>query len=61
MVGGGTPMIADEQWRALAVNLDAACAVTTRYTFRRAVFVRLLGSMDIELVRLSSRPGKAVR
>jgi Hypothetical glycosyl hydrolase family 15 len=61
VVGGGATMIADGQWRTLVLNLDAACAATPGYTFRRAVFVRLLGSMDLRRVRLASQPGKSAR
>ena len=52
VVGGGTPMIADGQWRTLRIDLGAACTASRRYTFRRAVFARLLGSMDILRLRL---------
>ena len=55
VVGGGTPMIADGRWHTVVMDLDAACAASNRYAFRRAVFTRLLGSMDIKRVRLGSR------
>jgi hypothetical protein len=57
VVGGGTPMIANGRWHTLVIDLDAACAAIGRYEFRRAVFARLLGSMDIKRVRLGSRGG----
>jgi hypothetical protein len=57
VVFGGTPMTADGRWHTLAINLEAACAASHRYEFRRAVFARLLGSMDIRRVSLGSRGG----
>ena len=63
VVGAGAPMIADGRWRTLVIDLDAACAASGRYAFRRAVFARLLGSMDIQQLHLASRgvPGRAAR
>ena len=57
VVGGGTPMTADGRWHTLVIDLAAACAAGARYEFRRAVFARLLGSMDIKRVRLGSVGG----
>lgn len=55
VVGGRAPLIADGRWHTLVIDLDAACAASGRYEFRRAVFARLLGSMDIRGLRLASR------
>jgi hypothetical protein len=57
VVGGGAPMIADGRWRTMVMELDAACAASGRYEFRRAVFARLLGSMDIKRVHLGGGGG----
>jgi hypothetical protein len=54
VVGGGTPMTADGRWHMLVIDLAAACAAGARYEFRRAVFAKLLGSMDVKRVRLGS-------
>ena len=48
-------MIADGQWHILGIDLEAACAANGRYEFRRALFVRLLGSIDVKRLRLASR------
>jgi hypothetical protein len=66
VVGGGTPMNADGRWHILVVDLEEACAANGRYEFHRALFARLLGSMDVRRLRLadqgSSRDrGKAKR
>jgi Hypothetical glycosyl hydrolase family 15 len=63
VVGAGAPMIADGRWRTLVIDLDAACFASARYAFRRAVFARLLGSMDIRQLHLASRgvPRSAAR
>lgn len=61
VVGGGAPMIADGQWHRLAVDLDEVCAASDRYEFRRAVFVRLLGSMDVRRLRLDDRGSSTQR
>jgi hypothetical protein len=55
VVGGSKPMIADGQWRTLGMDLEAACAADGRYEFRRALFARLLGSMDVKRLRLADR------
>ena len=55
VVGAGAPIIADGRWRTLVIDLGAACTGSRRYEFRRAVFARLLGSMDIKQVHLGSR------
>jgi hypothetical protein len=55
VVGGSKPMIADGQWRTLDMDLEAACAADGRYEFRRALFARLLGSMDVKRLRLADR------
>jgi hypothetical protein len=39
----------------LGIDLEAACAASSRYEFRRALFVRLLGSCDVRRLRLASR------
>ena len=66
VIGGGTLMDADGKWHTLVIDLQAACAVSGRYQFHRALFARLLGSMDIRRLRLaaggsSGEPGKARR
>jgi len=67
VVGGGASLIADGRWHTLVMDLEAACAASGRYEFRRAVFARLLGSMDIRSLRLagsgvaSKARGKAKR
>jgi len=55
VVGGSKPLIADGQWRTLGMDLEAACAADGRYEFRRALFARLLGSMDVKRLRLADR------
>lgn len=55
VVGGGKPMIADGQWHTLFMDLEAACAASGRYKFRRALFARLLGPMDVRRLRLAGR------
>jgi hypothetical protein len=55
VVGGGKPMIADGQWRTLGMDLEAACAADGRYEFRRALFARLRGSVDVKRLRLAYR------
>ncbi|MDD5319525.1 MAG: putative glycoside hydrolase [Methylococcales bacterium] len=53
VIGGGGPMIADGNWHTLVMDLEAACAASGRYEFRRALFARLLGSMDVRRLSLS--------
>jgi hypothetical protein len=55
VIGGGAPMIADRKWHILVVDLEAACAASGRYEFRRALFARLLGSMDVRRLRLADQ------
>jgi hypothetical protein len=55
VIGGGTPMIADGQWHTMGIDLEAACSANSRYEFRRALFVRLVGSIDVRRLRLASR------
>jgi hypothetical protein len=55
VVGGGAPMIADGRWRTLVMDLEASCAAGSRYEFRRALFARLVGSMDVRRLRLDDR------
>lgn len=52
VIGGGTTMTPDGRWHTLAMNLETACARSGRFTFRRALFARLLGSLDIKRLRL---------
>ena len=55
VIAGGTAMTPDGRWHTLVMNLGAACFRSGRYSFRRALFMRLLGSMDIKRVRLGDR------
>jgi hypothetical protein len=55
VIAGGTPLAPDGQWHTLAMDLDGACRRSRRYGFRRALFMRLLGSLDVKRVRLDSR------
>jgi hypothetical protein len=52
VIGGGTTMTPDGKWHTLVMNFDMACARSGRFTFRRALFARLLGSLDIKRLRL---------
>ena len=54
VIGGGTTMTPDGQWHTLVMNLETACARSGRFTFRRALFARLLGSLDIKRLRLDA-------
>jgi hypothetical protein len=56
VIGGGPRLRADGQWHRLGIDLDAACTGSGRYEFRRAVFMRLLGSLDVRRVGLHTRP-----
>ena len=56
VIGGGTRLRADGQWRRLVIDLVAACTVSGRYEFRRAVFMRLRGPLDVRRVVLHTRP-----
>jgi hypothetical protein len=55
VIGGGTPMKSDGRWHTLVMDLDVACARSRRYLFRRALFTRLLGTLDIKRLRLDNR------
>ena len=55
VIGGGTPMTSDGRWHTLVMDLDAACASSRRYRFRRGLFTRLLGTLDIKRMRLDSK------
>ena len=56
MIGGGTGLRADGQWRSLIIDLRAACTNSgRRYRFRRAVFMRLIGSLDVHSFDLCTR------
>ena len=52
VIGGGTTMTPDGKWHTLVMSFDMACARSGRFTFRRALFARLLGSLDIKRLRL---------
>ena len=52
VIGGGTTMTPDGKWHTLVMNFERACARSGRFTFRRALFARLLGSLDIKRLRL---------
>jgi Hypothetical glycosyl hydrolase family 15 len=54
VIGGGAPMDVDGTWHTLVIDLQAACGVSGRYEFHRALFARLLGSMDIRRLRLAA-------
>jgi hypothetical protein len=43
VIGGGGPMDVDGKWHTLVIDLQAACGVSGRYEFHRALFARLLG------------------
>jgi len=52
VIGGGTPLKPDGQWQSRVIDLNAACDRSGRYTFHRALFMRLVGSLDIKSLRL---------
>jgi hypothetical protein len=54
-IGGGTPMKPDGRWHTLVMDLETACTSSRRYTFRRALFTRLLGVLDVKRLRLDSK------
>jgi Hypothetical glycosyl hydrolase family 15 len=56
VIGGGTPLKPDGQWHRMVIDLAAACTRSSRYSFDRALFMRLLGSLDIRQVWLHSQP-----
>ena len=56
VIGGGTRLRADGEWRSLVMNLRDACTNSGRgYQFHRAVFMRLIGSLDVRSVALYTR------
>jgi hypothetical protein len=56
VIGGGTRLRPDGEWRSLVMDLRAACTNSGRgYQFRRAVFMRLIGSLDVRSVALYTR------
>ena len=61
VIGGGTPLRSDGQWHTLVIDLGAACTGSVRYAFRRAVFMRLRGPLDVRRVALHTRPIPSVR
>jgi hypothetical protein len=56
VIGGGMRMKPAGQWHTVVMDLVAACAGSRRYTFHRALFTRLVGSLDIQGARLHTRP-----
>jgi hypothetical protein len=56
VIGGGTPLKSDGQWQSRLIDLNAACTRSGHYTFHRALFMRLVGSLDIKSLRLHTRP-----
>ena len=56
VIGGGTRLRADGEWRSRVIDLRAACTNSGRgYQFHRAVFMRLIGSLDVRSVALYTR------
>jgi Hypothetical glycosyl hydrolase family 15 len=56
VIGGGRRLWADGEWHSAAIDLRAACTNSGRgYQFRRAVFMRLIGSLDLKSVALYTR------
>jgi hypothetical protein len=60
-IGGGTPMRPDGKWHTLVMDFETACTTSRRYTFRRALFTRLLGALDVKRLRLDRKRTRPTR